>query len=664
MLFLARHQLSRVHQPPLRGFSLWEFSVLLGLVGVAIVAGLTLLRASDAYNVERERHAQIYAADRAIEGFIAANSRLPCPDVTGDGIEDCTASAQKGWLPVATLGLDASAPARNAARLKYIAYRGTEDLTVLSERYIPFRFTDAGETSGFTTYLDKAGTTLPSFDRTGAYVFTPPNLNTLDFCAGLYVVRTTIAASGANTSAAYVTTPSGGARNVAYALAESGSDKDGDGDLFDGNNAAMDKPALDSPARGADGNYDDLVMSREIDDLRERLKCPQATTSIEAIAHGVEINVTVMDFQTANVINGVVLSVNAAATTALDIASVALTIGSVVEGGVALGKASAALAADIASCIVLVGCAKIPIDIAAIALDSTGIAMGSAAAAWAGAIGIPLDIYSFAAAVIVTSKAGTTLASGTTYPESMLNELLAAVKKAEADATTAEKEAIEKRQTATNRLSAYNFAATTLYGVSGQDDDARLANILTLFQAYEQATVTYENAEKLAETGQDQAEEAEKAAASAEAAAAPTNTSKQKIAVAMRSKATEYAQKAATAQQTLSDAKNAKDYAETAFLAARSALGQYYGPITLDTIYNAINSATTAYKSWNRAEIAAQAQEEAAVTARQNATEMRKAYESLALSSSGATGGAPLEVFSPGTAVEILRQADSKGAVE
>ena len=64
-----------------RGFSLWELAVLLGLVGLGLVAGFVFLKAGENSQRETERTNLLAAADRAIMGFIAEQGRLPCPDV-------------------------------------------------------------------------------------------------------------------------------------------------------------------------------------------------------------------------------------------------------------------------------------------------------------------------------------------------------------------------------------------------------------------------------------------------------------------------------------------------------------------------------------------------------------------------------------------------------
>lgn len=115
-----------------RGLSLWELAVLLGLLGLGIVAGFVFLKAGENSQRETGRSNLLAAADRAIMGFVAEQGRLPCPDTDGSGVENCAGLTQKGWLPMTTLGLDASAPARGVKRLRYVAYRNaTLDLATL-----------------------------------------------------------------------------------------------------------------------------------------------------------------------------------------------------------------------------------------------------------------------------------------------------------------------------------------------------------------------------------------------------------------------------------------------------------------------------------------------------------------------------------------------------
>ena len=90
------------------GFTLMEVAVVVGIVGLILGAMLTPLSAR--YELARLRQArgELAEAEEALYGFALTHGRLPCPDSSGDGMEDsgdegCT--AEEGGLPWADLGV-------------------------------------------------------------------------------------------------------------------------------------------------------------------------------------------------------------------------------------------------------------------------------------------------------------------------------------------------------------------------------------------------------------------------------------------------------------------------------------------------------------------------------------------------------------------------------
>ena len=103
-----------------RGFSLVELAVVLliaGLIAVAVVRTLPLLLSPGDGADSRPFQD---AAD-AVAGFAMAEARLPCPDASGDGREECNGDAI-GRLPWRTLGID-----RPPGALEYAAAPGLTD---------------------------------------------------------------------------------------------------------------------------------------------------------------------------------------------------------------------------------------------------------------------------------------------------------------------------------------------------------------------------------------------------------------------------------------------------------------------------------------------------------------------------------------------------------
>ena len=443
-----------------RGFSLWELAVLLGILGIAIVAGFTLLRSHQAQQIENARKAQLAAADHALAGFIADNGRLPCPDTTGDGNEDCTGAAQKGWLPVVTLGLNASAPERGATRLSYIVYRGPgADLTVLADRYNPVQWDLK------TTY---------SFNQ----------LNVLDFCAGLKLA----ANATPSNSSAYIPGASGATVNVAYGLAESGIDSDGDGNLFDGLNAST-APVLESPARASDSNYDDIVQVHSFYDLANLFECPQAIRSVDAISMAVAIEDTVTELTNFNKSVAVQMTINSALATAINAASIAISIAIMVDGAEILAEAAAAAIASLG----LDFAADAAIGVAAAGFIPAGLGVGF----YLTSVGLNISALVYSAEAI--AKTGATPPAGTpaiapcdpACQLAQLNKLVADVNK---NVVTAQTNATNANTDAANALTTYNNSVTALFNNAHTYDtkgtnDPLLTTALNNYKTYASTAV-------------------------------------------------------------------------------------------------------------------------------------------------------------------------------
>lgn len=232
------------HRRAPRGFSLIELAMVLAILGVTGLALWKLTASLRPAAQSQPAEIQLAEASQALEGFILARHRLPCPDLDGDGNENCGAEAI-GTLPAGTLGLP------RASALRYGVYRRPNavdpvdaDLAAVKDRYQPLL--PPGTTSAVQ--------------------------NGLDFCAAL---RNAAGAPGALTA--------GGASGVpvAYALAHPGAgDADGSGGPFDGLNAT----GFELPSRALDESYDDRVFATGLTELAARLGCPQRLAAANAAA--------------------------------------------------------------------------------------------------------------------------------------------------------------------------------------------------------------------------------------------------------------------------------------------------------------------------------------------------------------------------------------------
>lgn len=232
-----------------RGITLVELAlslVILGLLGVLVAQVLGYSARQREALAERDLLAR---ADDAVTGFVSARHRLPCPDLDGDGREDCMSPiAQVGHLAWRSIGL----PDARAARLRYGVLRRPAadgmldaDLAEARQRFLPL-------------------TTTPEMLRA-------PGANALDLC------QATRVAAGQAFDPAFLHTGNGNeARHVAYALAAPGVlDANGDGNPFDGAQALV-EARFERPQRGSAPDYDDRVLAVGFDQLWARLGCGEA----------------------------------------------------------------------------------------------------------------------------------------------------------------------------------------------------------------------------------------------------------------------------------------------------------------------------------------------------------------------------------------------------
>ena len=234
----------------MRGFSLIELAVVLVVIGASgMVFWQFLPRLKSLPVIAKLTAPTLSRAEYALNGFILANSRLPCPDTTGAGVEDCgmgagVAPPSVGWLPHRTLGISLS------ERVRYGVYRAPAvapaslltdgDLAVLQDRHTPLL--------------------PPGFNSTQS--------NGLDFCAALR----NLAATPGTALSTSVSLNGLQTMPIAYGLAVAGAtDADGDGAQFDGLNVTAGQFAASGTAHSS--TYDDQSTTVGITELFTRLGC-------------------------------------------------------------------------------------------------------------------------------------------------------------------------------------------------------------------------------------------------------------------------------------------------------------------------------------------------------------------------------------------------------
>ncbi len=236
------------------GFSLIELAIALLVLGLVAVLLARFLSHQGAVELQRIDSSLLVRADQAVTGFAARHVRLPCPDLDGDGREDCAGRDQIGRLPYRDLGL----PDLRAGRLRYGVLRQSAvsgvDLGRAGDRFQPLLVSS-----------------LPP-----VAIHTPlGNVNGLDLCHQLHGAALLPAVAGADHLHAVL---AGQPRTVAYALAVAGGDADGDGDPFDGPHAGDDARFI-APGAGSGHDHDDRVLAVTPGQLWIRLQCGEATSA-------------------------------------------------------------------------------------------------------------------------------------------------------------------------------------------------------------------------------------------------------------------------------------------------------------------------------------------------------------------------------------------------
>lgn len=325
-----------------RGLTLLEVMLLIAALGGLTLVGFLEWQERSAVQTVRQERQSLSQADAALLAFATVENRLPCPDVDRDGLEDCGGGEQKGWLPTVTLRLAGADAGVGIAQLRYLVQRGggnaALDLTVLSDSWRPL---DHDDDDGFQAMRD----TVPTSGATY-----PADILTLaDFCQRVDAGRTATATAG---MARVNASP---ARAVAYALVHPGRlDADGNGSLFDGENAAAGSMVDDPDRSPALATYDDLVLERSFQSLRQAYQCQPLLDSINTVALALDVAKQVAEMRESNIasaIKAVAFAAIGAAITAVETGAAVLELGSeIANAAVAWAICGASLGLAVNAC--------------------------------------------------------------------------------------------------------------------------------------------------------------------------------------------------------------------------------------------------------------------------------------------------------------------------
>ena len=199
-----------------KGFTLIEMALVIMVIGIIVSAVTSIVPEFIQSGKIKKTQAIVDKNIYAIEGYLAANGRCPCPDTDGDGLEDwnentpgdatddtCGAGdIYEGGLPYRTIGLSSGQDSWGSA-LRYAVY---DNSTKTSSSNL--------------------------CERLGRYVE-----------RAYYVADDTF----------LHTSPGGIDLNQAYAVVSAGPDKD-----FDGRNSILDME-YEIPGKMGDPDYDDIL---------------------------------------------------------------------------------------------------------------------------------------------------------------------------------------------------------------------------------------------------------------------------------------------------------------------------------------------------------------------------------------------------------------------
>ncbi len=260
------------------GFSLIELGVSLIIVGIIGVLVWRWVAASQAPLVVEDMQRELNEAQSALEGFVLANGRLPCPSGDTAGNEAC-GNAAAVHFPWRTLRARS-----DLGQLHYGVNRGGgSDLAVAPAASIaPDLNIDFGGVAVPAQDATEAPTANAAATRVDTLIAEAQArravANGLDWCRVLRRLGNNPLAAG--------TLRVGSAANnmpVAYTLVHPGLNGQ-----FDGSNQAGGVGGFryDFPGRAQDATFDDLSLAAGPTDLASRIGCTRALSAAQAAAQG------------------------------------------------------------------------------------------------------------------------------------------------------------------------------------------------------------------------------------------------------------------------------------------------------------------------------------------------------------------------------------------
>lgn len=402
---LARSSAHRLRNRRASGYTMLELSFILSALAglIMLLAYLTTDLFSKRQGMDGDR--LLMLADAQVRAFAARTGRLPCPDTSNTGVENCAATpGTKGLLPYRTLGLATQTYVVGETPLRYGVFRfgnaegkDDADLAVRKLRFSP-RNSDGKE--------------YPETD--------PLRANTADFCLAL----SNAGAKSFSGMHSHVLYPDGSRQNVVYALAFPGTgNRDGGGSRYDRLNDT-DGPGFQARNTLPASDYDDKTLHRGFKELYVGLNCEVVLRSLDFVADAVAFEEEVFDLADANQDAAHVGTILAGVGTAFAAWGLATSIGELASASEVLGVSSGLLSAASATCPIppWVTCALIPVYATAVASASTGVALTAVGAGF-NAAAVALQVVATIKYADIKSRTG--LDRPSTPPPATADELAA-----------------------------------------------------------------------------------------------------------------------------------------------------------------------------------------------------------------------------------------------
>ncbi|MFW6342002.1 MAG: hypothetical protein ACOC00_03150 [Halothiobacillaceae bacterium] len=664
------------------GMALLAATVAVGLFAVVAMLGYSAKTLYD-HRLQVDTRAQLLdEGERALLGFLAEHHRLPCPDLDGDGEEDCEPCADtpedeecahdpgipaKGLLPANTVQLDLAGYRPGLVRLGYVVDPR------LAEQVQRFR-------AGRWDYWQNAD--MEDLDKTFARA---DGVNVLDFCAALDEVRHDGSQAFVRDIENTTDLP------VAFGLADPGETltpaADDSGNRFrgfEGHNADWQNARLESPLRAGGPGYDDQVSARGAQALFDALSCQDAMASLHAIGQAVEVVAEVESQKVWTTVIAGVKALVAAVKTAVLVAKGILVVSTALAAKGELAQAIVKLKAAIGSCAALVGCAAIPVMAAAVAAATAAVAAAIAAVGFYVAA-IPPQLVAVGLYVSVAIESGAALADSDVDWDEMLAIMKDAADDADEDAREAREDANEAREEANDAWGDYRDSREALEtfvidtkpdDVSDADARERVSRLYDRYRAYMDAEQAVNEAEAEKEQADEQVDKLEDALDEAQESLedAPdtdgeidpdnedTWINRERLEASIKELEEQLAEarnEQSAAADQISAAKSTRDSAYSAYISERDSLAAWVGISGW-----LFDSFMQSYQDWYLKDLHADEMESAADQAEQEARELRDAYEDLLAKRDNPEDPEGEEIGVWDGAEDILNEALKRGAIQ